>query len=212
MFLPSPIRTPQWITRIYPSFLWGVPSSKAVYLTFDDGPTPEVTLAILSLLKTYQAKATFFCVGNNVSKYPELFKQIVQEGHSWGNHTYQHNDIKKTSKENFIQSIEKCRLVMQEYAQQPSKLFRPPQGRIGYKYNKILDASYQVVFWSLLSMDHKKHISVRACTKNLMRAKAGDILVLHDNKRTKHTTLESLAVFLEWAQKNKLELLGLPMH
>ena len=212
MYLPIPIRTPQWISRLFPNFLWSVRSSKAIYLSFDDGPTAEVTLEILDLLKAYRAKATFFCVGNNVSKHPEIFKQIIDQGHSWGNHTYHHNDIKKTSSKEFLESTERCRALMEKHSKQNSTLFRPPQGRFVYSYKKILGESYKVVFWTLLSMDHIHDIDAAKCTKNLLRAKAGDIIVLHDNVRTKETTLESLTNFLEWAQNNKIMLLGLPMQ
>lgn len=212
MIFPTPIRTPQWISRIFPNSLWGVRSSKAIYLTFDDGPTPEVTLEILKLLHAFQAKATFFCVGNNVAKHPELFKQIILQGHSWGNHTYHHNDIKNTTREEYAESAQRCKAIMEEYAEKPSMLFRPPQGRVGYPYKKILGEEYKVVFWSLLSMDHKANSSIATCTKNLTKAKAGDIVVLHDNLKNKETTLGSLEAFLKWAQKKNIELLGLPMH
>lgn len=211
MRLFTPIRTPQWISRFYPSFLWGVPNSKAIYLTFDDGPTTEVTLDILSLLKTYNAKATFFCVGNNVEKHPLLFKEIAEQGHSWGNHTYYHNDIKNTTPEEYHVSAEKCSLVMERHAEQTSTLFRPPQGRFRYNFKKIVGASYKVVMWSLLSMDHAHDSSIESCTSNLLKAKRGDIIVLHDNVRTKEVTLKSLEAFLKWADNNKIKLLGLPM-
>lgn len=212
MIIPTPIRTPQWISRFYPKFLWGVPNSKAIYLTFDDGPTPEVTQNILALLKTHQAKATFFCVGNNVAKHPELFKQIVNEGHSWGNHTYEHNDIKKTSVKAYRESTEKCHIVLEKHSQKTSVLFRPPQGRFRENYKKILGSEYKVVFWSLLSMDHNASTSTATCTQNLLKAKMGDIIVLHDNIRTKETTLKSLEAFLKWANENKIPLVGLPMQ
>lgn len=212
MTLPIPIRTPRWITRFYPNYLWGVPHSKAIYLTFDDGPTPETTPQILALLKAYQAKATFFCVGNNIDKHPTIFKQIVEEGHSWGNHTYHHNDIKKESILDYKKSIEKSKNRMLLHSNQDTMLFRPPQGRINKKYKEILGIDHKVVFWSLLSMDHKATTTTEVCIRNLMKAKRGDIIVLHDNIRTKETTLKSLEAFLKWATKNKIPLLGLPMQ
>lgn len=212
MNIPIPIRTPQWISRFYPSFLWGVPNSKAIYLTFDDGPNPETTPDILALLKAYQAKATFFCVGNNVAKHPELFKQIVDQGHSWGNHTYHHNDIKKTSAKAYLDSTNECSAIMEKYAKQSTKLFRPPQGRIRGNYHELLRDEYKVVFWTLLSMDHKTTTSVAMCTRNLLKAKEGDIVVLHDNIKTKETTLKSLEAFLKWAYKNKITLVGISMQ
>lgn len=211
MRLFTPIRTPQWISRFYPSFLWGVSNSKAIYLTFDDGPTPEVTQEILALLKAYNAKATFFCVGNNVEKYPSLFKEIIGQGHSWGNHTYYHNDLKNTPPEEYRISTEKCSVVMEKHAKQTSTLFRPPQGRFRYDFKKIIGTNCKVVMWSLLSMDHAHDSSIKGCTNNLLKAKRGDIIVLHDNVRTKEVTLKSLEAFLKWAEKNKIELLGLPM-
>lgn len=212
MKLPIPIRTPRWISWIYPSIQWGVPHSDAIYLTFDDGPTPEVTQEILHLLNAYQAKATFFCVGNNVAKHPELFTQIVQQGHSWGNHTYQHEDLKNTSEKVYRNSTEKCFAVMEKYAGKTTLLFRPPQGRIRRNYRKILSRKCNIIFWSLLSMDHQQDSSIATCTRHLLKAKPGDIIVLHDNQRTKKITLKSLEAFLKWANKNNTKLLGLPMH
>ncbi|HLW14798.1 MAG TPA: polysaccharide deacetylase family protein [Flavobacteriaceae bacterium] len=211
MRLFTPIRTPQWISWFYPSFLWGVPNSKAIYLTFDDGPTPETTPEILALLKAYNAKATFFCVGNNVEKHPSLFKEIIEQGHSWGNHTFYHNDLKNTPPEEYRNSTEKSSAIMEKHAKQRTTLFRPPQGRFRYNFKKILGANYKVVFWTLLSMDHAADSSIDSCTANLLKAKHGDIVVLHDNLRTKETTLKSLEAFLKWAQKNEIILLGLPM-
>jgi len=207
-----PIRTPRWIARLYSSYLWGVPNSKAIYLTFDDGPTPEATLEILALLETYNAKATFFCVGNNVEKYPELFKKIAIHGHSWSNHTYYHNDIRKSTPKEYRESVEKCSAIMEEHAKQKSILFRPPQGRIRHNFKRILGPGYTMVFWSLLSMDHLSNATIANCTRNLLRAKPGDIIVLHDNARTKGVTLNSLEAFLKWATRNEIDLLGLPME
>lgn len=207
-----PIRTPRWISWFYPRYLWGVRHSKAIYLTFDDYPTPETTPKILDLLEAHKAKATFFCVGNNIEKHPEIFKQIIAQGHSWGNHTYHHNDFNKETDQEFRNSVEKCSKSIQKYAPQDTKLFRPPQGRINGKYTKLLGEDYQVVFWSVLSMDHRGDSSILDCIRNLKKAKGGDILVLHDNIRTKKTTLESLEAFLKWANKNNLTLLGLPMQ
>ena len=208
----TPIRTPQWISRFYSSYLWGVHNSKAVYLTFDDGPTPEATLEILALLKAYNAKATFFCVGNNVEKHPELFMKIVNHGHSWGNHTYEHNDIKKTTADAYHKSVEKCSAIMRRYAKRETTLFRPPQGRFRHDYKNTIGPKYKLVFWSLLSMDHVPNTKVAKCIRNLLKAKPGDIIVLHDNLRTKEITLNSLEAFLKWATTNKIELLGLPME
>ena len=211
MRFPIPIRTPQWISRFYPSYLWGVPNSRAIYLTFDDGPTPKTTPEILALLKAYNAKATFFCVGNNIEKHPEVFKEIVNQGHSWGNHTYYHNDIRETTPDEFRRSTEKCAAIMNRYANRETSLFRPPQGRFRHNFKKTLGPKYKLVFWSLLSMDHDPNANIAKCTRNLLKAKPGDIIVLHDNLRTKEVTLNSLEAFLKWTIKNNIVLLGLPM-
>lgn len=208
----TPIRTPQWISRFYPSYLWGVPNSNAIYLTFDDGPSPETTPEILALLKSYNAKGTFFCVGHNVEKHSEVFKDIVDQGHSWGNHTYYHNDIRNTTPDAFRISTEKCSAIMRRYANRETTLFRPPQGRFRHDFKNTLGPKYKLVFWSLLSMDHVPNTKVAKCIRNLLKAKPGDIIVLHDNLRTKEITLNSLEAFLKWATTNKIELLGLPME
>lgn len=211
MYLPVPIRTPRWIIRYYSHYLWGVRSSQAVYLTFDDGPTTDVTTEILQLLNTYRAKATFFCVGHNVDQHPQIFKKIINQGHSWGNHTYHHEDFKTNNLVDYYKSMEKCRISMERYSLQTTKLFRPPQGRINKTYTSLLEDAYQVVFWTLLSMDHQ-HINVDLCVRNLKKVQQGDIVVLHDNTRTKDVTLQSLEIFLKWANDKNIPLLGLPMQ
>ena len=121
----TPVKTPLVIKKLFPNFIWDITSnSKEIYLTFDDGPTPEITDWTLDILRQYKAKATFFCVGNNVEKFPEIFQNIIDEGHAIGNHTYHHLKGWKTTTEDYLKDIQKAQDLIN------SKLFRPPYGQI----------------------------------------------------------------------------------
>src|ERR1017187_245766 len=109
------VRPSYWVRRYYSDLVWRVPTSeKKIYLTFDDGPVPEVTPWVLDILKKFDAKATFFCVGENVEKYPDVYRRILKEGHSVGNHTYNHLNGWKTGDESYLENVEKCSKVMKD--------------------------------------------------------------------------------------------------
>ncbi|MGP8216854.1 MAG: polysaccharide deacetylase family protein, partial [Bacteroidia bacterium] len=145
-------RIPRIAEVLYPGGIFRIPAKdkKTAYLTFDDGPVPEATPLVLDILKQYKVTATFFCVGDNVNKYPDLFQRIKNEGHSVGNHTYNHlKGWKKTVKE-YTENVSKCNALVD------SKLFRPPYGRITLKQFKELKKEYKIIFWDVLSMDYDK--------------------------------------------------------
>jgi len=171
-------RNPFLLRQLYKnSLLWQLPhSSDVVYLTFDDGPTPELTNQILEILKTHNAKATFFCVGENIERHPELFNQIIKNGHSVGNHTYNHLNAWKTDSDFYLKNVEKAAEII------PSKLFRPPYGRITPKLINMLKDKFQIVMWTVLSGDFDANTNPNKCFENATsKTKAGDILVFHDN-------------------------------
>ena len=121
----TPVRMPKIAQSFAPGLTWHIPSTeKVIYLTFDDGPTPEITPWVLDLLKDYDAKATFFCIGRNVSEYPEIYNKILSEGHSVGNHTYDHVKGWKVSSKIYLENTLKASHIIS------SKLFRPPYGKI----------------------------------------------------------------------------------
>ena len=175
------IKTPWWVKKIFSGYVWSFPDDKPdVYLTFDDGPHPEITTWVLSELKKYNAPATFFCIGKNVRAYPEIYKRIIQEGHSIGNHTYNHLNAWKTSAHQYEQDIENAAAVID------SNLFRPPYGRILNKniagIKQVLGKEAKIVMWDVLSGDFDKNISQQQCLQNVLKnTGAGSIIVFHDS-------------------------------
>ena len=171
------VRTPWWLRALYPGFIWRKPSyEKVVYLTFDDGPTPEITAWTLDQLKRYNAKGTFFVIGKNVAAHPGIFRQIVDAEHSIGNHTYNHLNGWNTSTEHYLRNIEECAQIA------PSRLFRPPYGRIKKYQARQLPPSYKIIMWDVLSGDFDTHIDGEQCYRNVIKhVKPGSIIVFHDS-------------------------------
>lgn len=171
-------RIPRIARILYPKAVCRIPvkGKKNVYLTFDDGPVPEATPLVLDILKEYNAKATFFCVGDNVKKYPELYERIKREGHAVGNHTYNHVNGWKKSTEKYIKNIGACAEVVN------SKLFRPPYGRMTLKQYGQLNKEYHIVLWDVLSMDYEKERSAESCLFIVEKyTRTGSIIVFHDS-------------------------------
>lgn len=149
-----------------------------IYLTFDDGPHPEITPFVLDTLRTYGALATFFLVGQNAENHPALVSQISGEGHDIGNHTYNHVDGWKTRDEDYMAQVEKCA----EYV--PSKLFRPPYGKITRRQSRLLSADYRIVMWSDLSADFDKRYTADDCFRfATQKVRPGSIIVFHDSEK-----------------------------
>src|SRR5690606_27894345 len=142
------IKSPFWLRWIYPQLTWHKSRKyPCLYLTFDDGPIPDVTPAILNILKKYDVKATFFCVGDNVQNHPAIFQRILDEGHQVGNHTHNHLKGWNTKKEDYIQNIERCHTFTQ------STLFRPPYGRATFAQFLELKRQYEIIMWDVMSGD-----------------------------------------------------------
>jgi peptidoglycan/xylan/chitin deacetylase (PgdA/CDA1 family) len=172
-------KTPRIFRWIFPRRTWGFSRSiNKVYLTFDDGPNPEITTWILDFLKDKNIPATFFCVGSNIKRYPELFQRIKSEGHSVGNHTMNHDKGTKVSFKKYKTSISETKTLV------GNKLFRPPYGRLNSFKSKRLSKDYQLVMWSWLSYDFNPTIPISVILEKARKQiKAGDILVLHDNPK-----------------------------
>ncbi len=185
---------PNILTRMFPSLVWKVDETqKTIYLTFDDGPIPETTEWILKTLQQFNAKATFFCVGDNVRKYPELFQQILDEGHLVGNHTYNHLNGWNTSVDEYIENVEKAAKLIK------SNLFRPPRGMIRIDQAQKLLEKYHIVMWNVLSVDYDKDVSPQQCLKNVTsNAKAGSIVVFHDSLKAQQNMQYALPKTLEY--------------
>ncbi len=154
---------------------------RIVYLTFDDGPIPETTPYIIDTLKKYGVKATFFCVGENVKKYPELYKHIIEEGHSVGNHTFNHLKGWKIPLGTYLENVNQCA----EYVS--SNLFRPPYGKMTIAQYHALKKKFLLIFWDVLVPDYDENSSTQKCLDIIKRkTRAGSILVLHDNLKAKN--------------------------
>lgn len=147
-----------------------------LYLTFDDGPTPEITPWVISLLKEYNAKATFFCIGKNVKKHPEIYQQILNEGHSVGNHSYSHMKGWFTNNKKYIHNVKKAALYID------SNLFRPPYGKIRPKQVEVLKHQFKIIMWDVLSRDYNAKLDQEKCLKNAITlTDSGSIIVFHDS-------------------------------
>lgn len=170
-------KSPKIVKKYYSSFIWDLPNNEnKIYLTFDDGPTPEITNHVLNILKEYKIKATFFCVGNNVKRYPELFNKIKAEGHSFGNHTYNHSNGWKNDDSTYIKDVEKCEKAFE------SKLFRPPYGKIKKSQAKMITQDHKIIMWDVLSGDFDIKTPPEKCLENVIEnVKSGSIVVFHDS-------------------------------
>lgn len=186
---------------VFPKLIFKIKTNKkVVYLTFDDGPTPEVTLQVLSILKEFNAKATFFCLGKNVEQNKELFQQILDDGHSVGNHTHNHLKGIETSLEEYFDDIKNAQNHLN------TNLFRPPYGRISLKQIKFISKYYKIVMWNVLSKDYDKKIYPEKCLHRVItRTKAGSIVVFHDSKKAQMNVLNVLPRYLFWLRENNFK-------
>lgn len=172
-------KSPKIIKALYSHLTWEIPNnSKKIYLTFDDGPTPEITEWTLDLLRKNNVQATFFCLGQNVEKHPKIFQRIINEGHAIGNHSHSHPSGWKSKDEDYFMDVEKANSKIN------SKLFRPPYGRITKSQAKYLNTKYNIVMWSVLSGDFDSKITPQKCLDNVIKStKQGSIIVFHDSEK-----------------------------
>jgi peptidoglycan/xylan/chitin deacetylase (PgdA/CDA1 family) len=209
-------RTPFILPLLYPSLVWRMNGgAKEIYLTFDDGPVPGPTEFVLHTLSRYNARATFFCIGDNVRKHPKVFQKVVDEGHAIGNHTFNHLNGWGTETPRYIENVHLCTETIKEAtsfepratsqkdgsvpdAQCPRpNLFRPPYGRITRKQIKLLSA-YKIIMWDVLSVDYNKHLSAEACLRNTVNAcRAGSIVVFHDSLKAEKNMSYALPRLLD---------------
>jgi peptidoglycan/xylan/chitin deacetylase (PgdA/CDA1 family) len=175
------------IKKLFSNYIWNIPNSEnKVYLTFDDGPTPEITKWVLSKLKEYNAKATFFCIGDNIRKNPEIFQRVINEGHSIGNHTFNHLNGWKTSTKDYIENTNRCDEETRNLKLETRNLFRPPYGKIKPSQSKILrKLGYKIIMWDIISYDFDATISKEQCLENVLKnVQTGSIIVFHDSKKS----------------------------
>jgi peptidoglycan/xylan/chitin deacetylase (PgdA/CDA1 family) len=173
--------TPKFIQALFPSLIWRKETkNKEIWLTFDDGPDPDITPWILAVLKKENVKATFFLVGEQIEEFPELIGAIIKEGHTIANHTYSHKNGWLTAKEKYIADVEKCQELMPK-----NKLFRPPYGKITIAQIELLKDYYKIILWDVLSWDFQQNTSPKRVQENILKnTKEGSIIVLHNNQKS----------------------------
>ena len=208
------IKTNKFIKKIFPNYVWDIPNvENKIYLTFDDGPTPEITEWVLEQLKKHQAKATFFCIGKNTNSHKDIFFKIIDEGHSIGNHTYNHLKGWITSTEDYLDNIALCKSEINNASpvlyrsglnsgiwNLQSLLFRPPYGKIRKSQSKKLrQLGYKIIMWDVLSADFDQTITPEKCLENVLQnVQSGSIIVFHDSlkafKNLEYTLPKSLEI------------------
>ncbi len=185
---------------MYPHWVWDIHSSaNDIYLTFDDGPHPEATPFVLNQLNKFEAKATFFCVGNNVRQYPEIVNSIVACDHVLGNHTYNHLNGRKSDFRSYIKNVNSCNVELNNFlSNHPIKLFRPPYGRITAKESRYLRDYYNIIMWDYLSGDFDRSLPAERClSRAISNIRPGSIIVFHDSKKAFRTLQEVLPSYLK---------------
>ena len=175
---------PSWLPKLFKNYTWKVNTTEpTIYLTFDDGPDPKPTRFVLDTLLQYHAKATFFCVGENIQKHRKVAQEIINQGHVLANHTMNHLKGWQTSHDDYVRNTNKCQETLDEYS--TSSLFRPPYGRITKRQTKALKkAGYEIIMWDLISYDYDDKIDINQALKQLIRnSKPGSIVVFHDSSK-----------------------------
>lgn len=195
------VNYPPLLRMLYPKRLSRIKEKKSIFLSFDDGPVPGITPWVLETLQKYDAKATFFCVGDNIRKYPAIFQQIISEGHRIGNHSFHHLNGWKTSPAVYLKDIWRCQEQMRQENHSPGdKLFRPPYGKIKNSQARLLRAAgFQIVMWDVLSGDFDASTQINTCYHNLLNnLREGSIVVFHDSDKASKNLRAVLPAVLEY--------------
>ncbi|MCF0055907.1 polysaccharide deacetylase family protein [Dyadobacter sp. CY356] len=202
--------SPFWLKALYPRYTWHVPTTeKEIFLTFDDGPIPEITEFVLDTLKQYEAKATFFCIGDNVRKHPLVFSKVKDQGHAIGNHTFNHMNGWKSKDEEYLANISLC----EQQLNVETNLFRPPYGRMKKSQSKLLPESKKIIMWDVLSGDFSANVEPEICLKKTIKyARPGSIVLFHDSLKAAKNMQYTLPRFLEHFSKKEYQFKALPMR
>ncbi len=192
-------RPPYLLRKIYPRCVWRMPANNnKIYLTFDDGPVPEVSPWVLDVLKHYKVKATFFCVGDNVKKHPEIYERILTEGHQVGNHTYNHIKGLRSANNDYFENVQQCHELVN------SRLFRPPYGQIKHSQQNYLAKKFRVIMWDVLSYDYSHLVSKEKCLNNVIKnTRNGSIIVFHDSVKAYPNLQFALPRAIEYLQDKR---------
>jgi len=204
-----PFRIPSFIQRVFPKYLWSKSmDEEVIYLTFDDGPTPEITPWVLNLLEQYNAKATFFCIGKNLKQHPVLVRQIIEQQHKIGNHSFSHLKGWQTKSKNYINDILQAAEIIQSTTNNTAinqkLLFRPPYGQITKtQANVLIDKGFTIVLWNILTGDFDPNLNPeKSLKKTLKNTKPGSIVVFHDSLKAKKNLQYILPnVLKHWSQQ-----------
>lgn len=200
------VKTNYFIKKIFSNYFWDIPNCEnKVYLTFDDGPTPEITEWTLDELKKNDAKATFFCIGNNIEKHPKIFEKIIADGHSIGNHTFTHLNGWKTSTNNYVENTKKCSSTITNIASSTinQQLFRPPYGKIRPSQSKILrKLGHKIIMWDVISYDFDLKTTPEKCLDHVLKnITPGSIIVFHDSMKAEKNLKYVLPKTLEFLKE-----------
>lgn len=199
----TPTKTPFVVKKLFPNYIWEIPTNKKeLFLTFDDGPTPSVTDWVLDELKRFNAKATFFCIGNNVRQHPQLFHRILEENHSIGNHTHNHIKGWKTKTNDYLENVFDAEKTIKDQLESSIQvnLFRPPYGQIKpTQGKKLMELGYKIIMWDVLSFDWEKTVSNQECFDTVVsKSRNGSIIVFHDSLKASNNMKFTLPKVLEY--------------
>lgn len=206
-------KTPHWVKLVFNTLVWDLPNTEQkIYLTFDDGPIPEVTEWVLDLLKSEGIKATFFCIGANIQKHPKIYQRILTEGHQTGNHTFNHIKGWKTPTKEYVQNVQKCETEIERTATNSTKLFRPPFGKITPNQSKALqNLGYKIIMWDVVSHDYDRTISQEKCLSNVLtKSTQGSIIVFHDSLKAEKNLKYVLPKAIHFLKNNGFKFDVLP--
>jgi peptidoglycan/xylan/chitin deacetylase (PgdA/CDA1 family) len=192
-----PHKTPLLLQKLYPDLIWK--KTEKVYLTFDDGPIPEVTDFVIKTLNDFKIKATFFCIGDNVQKHPDVFQRVISEGHSVGNHTMHHVNGWQTTNDLYLKEVKDCdEVIRSNHSSTTKKLFRPPYGRIRRSVIGELNSEFDIIMWTALSKDYDQSISPEKCLEETLKAtEPGSIVLFHDSLKARKNLEYVLPRYLE---------------
>ena len=202
------IKTPRIIQLIFLRLLWRMsPARLVVYLTFDDGPNSSSTNEILKILNEENIKGTFFCIGENVVKHPEIFQKIIDKGHSIGNHSMSHINGWKVNKNKYLEDVEKASKIIK------SNLFRPPFGKLNFRSTSELKKKFKIVMWDVNSGDFDKKLKSSQVVDNVLKnSRNGSVIVLHDNKKFKQCTVDALVPIIKGLKSKGFSLEAIPFN
>lgn len=198
-------KTPTFFIKLFYNWIWRFNiSNHSIYLTFDDGPTPEITDWVLDELKKREQFATFFCVGKNIQNNPDIFNRIIREGHQVGNHTKNHVNGWKTTNKKYLQEITDCQQIIQQ-SNTNTQLFRPPYGKINpFIANKLRDNNFKIIMWDVLSRDFDLELNGLECAHQVIKnLKKGSIIVFHDSQKALPRLQICLPIVLDYLKANQ---------